>query len=275
MDQLVKHLTEIGLTTHEAMVYRYLLSQSPVNAADLSKHTGISVGRTYTVIDSLVGKGFCVVVPGKRKSFAPVKPSVAIERLCEERRQQEAQWQQLAEQAAQQLEVEFAASTDLSSEWDVVRVYTTAESMSTKFWQLCFAGRTTIRAINKPPYVMSRRSQRNRQNRDIDNLQSLLRSNVEVRTLIEEEVDESEDFLNLARICATGNQPVRVGRALPLKLHIFDDDAALITLSIRPASKQQVYSLLIEHRVFCTAMIELYESHWTKAVPLAEYLAKR
>ena len=255
-----KQLADLGLTQYECQAYQALLHQSPLSAGDVSKITGIPQGKVYSVLDGLVREGFCVIVPGRRKRFSAVSPKAAVRGLVETRRQAEIEWEQRVKTAADELDRQYQSRLDIGSSADYVSVYTTPESMKTRFWELCLASQKIIRAFNKPPYMLCAPSSTAR--KDCRNLDALRAKGTEVRTILELEKPNPEKFRTFVGTCIRGGQSIRINEKLPLKLHIFDQDAVLLTLIDHPFCRRMCYSLLITHAAYASTMIELFEMYW-------------
>ncbi|MCU0610521.1 MAG: hypothetical protein MUE60_01870 [Candidatus Eisenbacteria bacterium] len=271
MSDILKHLLALGLTQYEGQAYEALLHQSPLNASDISKITGIPPGKVYSVLENLVREGFCLMIPGKRKRFSAVCPKAAVGGIVDSRRRAELEWEQRVTLAAEELDRQYEARLENDSTADYVSVYTTPESMKMKFWELCLGSARLIRAFNRPPYMLATFSATAQ--RDKRNLEALTQKGIEVRTVCEADGVNPQELEAFADACARSGQIVRLSGKLPLKLHIFDQDAVLLTLTDHPFCRRMCYSLLIKHAAHAAAMIELFESYWERALPLADHVA--
>jgi sugar-specific transcriptional regulator TrmB len=79
--KIVTRLKELGLTTHEALSYITLLSQSSMSASALCKESGIPNSKIYYALDELSKKGMLIVQKGNPNIYVPVSPKEAIENL--------------------------------------------------------------------------------------------------------------------------------------------------------------------------------------------------
>jgi DNA-binding transcriptional regulator GbsR (MarR family) len=271
MSDVLKHLLALGLTQYEGQAYEALLHQSPLNASEISKMTGIPPGKVYSVLENLVREGFCLMIPGKRKRFSAVCPKAAVGGLVESRRRTELEWEQRVTTAAEELDRQYEARLENDSTADYVSVYTTPESMKTKFWELCLGCASLIRAFSRPPYLLATFSAT--AERDKRNSAILAQKGIELRTVCEADHINPQEFEAFAGACVRSGQSVRVAERLPLKIHIFDQDAVLLTLTDHPFCRRMCYSLLIRHAAHAAAMIELFELHWARALPLEEHIA--
>jgi sugar-specific transcriptional regulator TrmB len=82
-------LRELGLSEYEARTYHGLLNRNPATAQETAEQADVPVGRVYNVLSSLTQDG--LVDPcetGRPKTYEPVKPAVALNRLLEAKQAQ-------------------------------------------------------------------------------------------------------------------------------------------------------------------------------------------
>jgi sugar-specific transcriptional regulator TrmB len=75
---ILKPLSEIGLSKYEAKVYLTLISEGISAAKDISNITGIPYGKVYEIMNTLSQKGFAMVLPSKPMKYMAVSPHQAI-----------------------------------------------------------------------------------------------------------------------------------------------------------------------------------------------------
>lgn len=80
-DRIVSRLKELGLSTHEAMVYVTLLSHPDTTASTLCKETNIPDSKIYYALDGLVKKGMIMVQQGNPNMYSAMAPKEAITNL--------------------------------------------------------------------------------------------------------------------------------------------------------------------------------------------------
>ena len=80
-------LTRIGLTKSEEKVYLSLIKLGKASASLISRESGVSYGKIYTVLDSLERKGLVQIVPEKTKKFIASDPKVIIKKIKEEKQE--------------------------------------------------------------------------------------------------------------------------------------------------------------------------------------------
>jgi sugar-specific transcriptional regulator TrmB len=82
-------LRELGLSEYEARTYHGLLNRNPATARETAEQADVPVGRVYNVLSSLTQDG--LVDPcetGRPKTYEPVDPAVALNRLLEAKQAQ-------------------------------------------------------------------------------------------------------------------------------------------------------------------------------------------
>ena len=76
-----RRLQQIGLNAYEARSYMVLLGHPRFKALELAARAHVPRQKVYEVLDSLVEKGFALVVQEKTKLFSAVE--LALERYCQ------------------------------------------------------------------------------------------------------------------------------------------------------------------------------------------------
>lgn len=79
-------LQDIGLTAYEAAAYLSLLKFGVSEANLICRDAEVPYGKIYTVLESLVGKGFVEVQASRPKKFRAVDPEMALDFLFERRK---------------------------------------------------------------------------------------------------------------------------------------------------------------------------------------------
>jgi sugar-specific transcriptional regulator TrmB len=77
-------LRDLGLSEYEVRTYHGLLNRNPATAQETAKQADVPVGRVYNVLSNLAQDG--LVQPcetGRPKTYEPVEPAIALNRLLE------------------------------------------------------------------------------------------------------------------------------------------------------------------------------------------------
>src|SRR5450432_4408531 len=80
-------LQQLGLNAYEARTYLVLLGHSRFKALELAPRSHVPRQKIYEVLDSLVEKGFALVVQDRTKLFSAVEPNLAIPGYLSRKRQ--------------------------------------------------------------------------------------------------------------------------------------------------------------------------------------------
>jgi|GEM_PF-320808 len=78
-----KLLMEIGLSSYESAAYISLLKLGVSEASAIYKDAEVPYGKIYSVLDSLVEKGFAEVQSSRPKKFRGIEPDVALDTFFE------------------------------------------------------------------------------------------------------------------------------------------------------------------------------------------------
>jgi DNA-binding CsgD family transcriptional regulator len=132
-----------------------------------------------------------------------------------------------------------------------------AERMRRAYPELQRGTRKSMRSLNRPPFYADPTAQTELQ-------LSLMRSGVRFDAIYGPEILESEMFPHLRRWVAAGER-ARLVPEVPMKLSIFDDTSALITV---PEQNEQRTHLIVHRSDLLDGIIAMFEAIWTAAVPL-------
>ncbi|NLO30123.1 MAG: TrmB family transcriptional regulator [Methanosarcina mazei] len=79
-------LQEVGLNAYEAAAYLSLLKLGVSEASDIYRDSEVPYGKIYSVLESLVGKGFVEVQASRPKKFRAVDPELALDTFFERKK---------------------------------------------------------------------------------------------------------------------------------------------------------------------------------------------
>ena len=82
-------LRDLGLSEYEAQAYRSLLKTGPTTAKELSRVSGVPMGRIYDILNSLEQADMVRSQSASRpKKYAAVEPTTALDRLLADKRRE-------------------------------------------------------------------------------------------------------------------------------------------------------------------------------------------
>lgn len=268
MSEITDDLAEVGLSEYEAKVYSAMLHQELLTASDITKISDVPRGRVYDIINQLIDKGFCVMVPGAVKKFRAVDPRMAIQNLIEHQQR----YQQRMLEIAERLQDKYKTKRDNTTPLDFVEVLTSKQSQIRKFQELVENAGEFIMAFTKKPYAT---------NPDIDDLKKagapfkkIIDKGVKVRTIYEAD-DNTEHFPEWISYFESMGEVIRIADKLPVKMLISDKNKVMISLRNQGTGKFNVSSMVVEHSDLTDALINLFEFYWSGSMTLEQYLSVR
>ena len=74
----IEAFKELGLTGNEGKVYDALVKHGKMGSIEISSRAGVSYGRIYDILNSLISKGLVKVIPDKTKKFVSTDPEAFL-----------------------------------------------------------------------------------------------------------------------------------------------------------------------------------------------------
>jgi hypothetical protein len=71
---------------------------------------------------------------------------------------------------------------------------------------------------------------------------------------------------------ASFGEECRVIKELPMKLVIIDEKITMLALNDPVSMKPSITTMIIDHPSFALAQKEVFESYWSKSVPLKSFI---
>ena len=103
-DNYVDLLLKMGLSLNEAKVYLALLKKNISNVSEIVTVSGVPQKMIYYVLQKLMQKGLCSLIPGKIKRYKPTDPNTVIGDFIEQAQKQISQSQKMLFGLAKQYE---------------------------------------------------------------------------------------------------------------------------------------------------------------------------
>lgn len=252
-------LEGLGLLPEQEQTYLHLLSVPWLSVTDLVSHRPEwSAQHSEAVLRGLVELGLAVQTDQAGTTYAAISPDVAVVGLM--RAQINAA--RSAEHAVPELMTAFWQGRPAQSQ-DFVDVVSDEHSITERWYQLQAAAQHEVRGFDCPPYYADPTDP------DPMELERLGRG-VSYRVIYAEEVLRAPGrWRDLeAGICA--GEQARVMQHLPAKLTLFDDFAATLPVTGRPAALgDRSKAVVVIHRSpMLDALSALFEAYWEQAVPL-------
>jgi hypothetical protein len=252
-------LEGLSLLPEQEQIYRQLLGHPRVSLADLvARQPQWPPQRTEEALRGLVELGLAVQTDQTGTTYAAISPDVAIAGLIRAR----IEAARRAEHAVPELMAAFWRGRPAQSR-DFVDVVTDEHSITERWYQLQRAAQREVRGFDCPPYFADPT------NPDPMELQRLAQG-VSYRVIYAEEVLRTPGRWHDVEAGITAGEQARVTRRLPAKLTLFDDFAATLPVTGRPASggAGSKAVIVVHSSPMLDALAALFEAYWDQAVPL-------
>jgi len=262
-------LSLIGLTEYEVKVYLELINADKIGATNLAKNSNVSRGRIYEVLDNLIQKGFCKILPGATKSYKAVAPEIAIDNIINEMRADMQLKERAIKETSKNLQTIFDSVNEDVSPGEHVQILTSQSAIGERIKQLQYECQNVLRVFIKAPIIMDN----NKKDSD-DRMQDQIGKHLKIKQIYEYDEIGYKEFAHSVFAARDGGADfdVRVSMKLPLKLVIFDENHALFTLSRERRSTKNFSMMSVSYTYLTVAMIELFEFYWNVAKPLEEFI---
>jgi hypothetical protein len=258
-------LQQLGLNAYEARTYLVLLGHSRFKALELAPRSHVPRQKIYEVLDSLVEKGFALVVQDRTKLFSAVEPNLAIPAYLARKRQLlEHELTDRARSASNLME-------DLSGLYsegkggrgtlDFLRIVSEPAQTAAEYRRMLSEVKAEYLEFSRPPYAVDLL--------DEQLVQQARLNGVSCRLLIETGTLDEPHRQRLTEYASAG-VGIREAASLPLKLALFDGRNGLIALLDPVVSRPTWTSLVFDHAGLGEAMKHLFEDRWQRAMEFGE-----
>lgn len=257
-------LTGLGLTAYEAGAYLALLGRPELTSAEVAARAGIPRQRVYDVLGSLTTKGLCLARDGSPRAFVAVAPAVALELLAGEREaalaRQQAETRELAGRLAETLAPVYASGRGQNDPLAYVEVLAGAGRIAHRALALARGATRSVLSCVTGPMILALE-----QNRTF--MQAPLGRGLAYRALCDAPTLADPGLRGLmAALCPLGLD-LRVASQLPLKMQVFDDEIALLSMQ-DPAGGPPSFTAVVIHNRGVVSMLTLaFEQLWREAGP--------
>jgi hypothetical protein len=257
-------LTALGLNTYESSVYLALLARSGLASTELATRARVPRQRIYDVLRSLQAKGLVTARDTAPKTFYPVDPATALpalsaNRAAELERERE-RTAAIAQALATHLVPLFQAGRGQNDPLQYVEALADPARIASRANELAAAARSHVHALIKRPLILSAE-----QNRRF--LLAPLDRGVRYRALYErsalDDLELGQWILELGR----KGQEIRTVERLPVKMQVFDDEVALLSMQDPVGGPPSFTALAIRHRGAVALLNLAFERLWEEGEP--------
>ena len=263
-DQLVRTLSDLGLTNYEARVYLALTRRGSSTAAETARVAGIPRQRIYDVLSSLVTRGLASSRPGQVTKYVATPPTDAVERLVSDHRNRLEQLERESRAVAESLTPAFDAGQEHTDPLDYIEVLRDRRAINQRFGELQAGIEHEILVFTKPPYATPPE----------ENVEGLeVTQSHDVYAVYELSIfDDPENVAGVRQFVQAGER-ARFVEELPLKLVIIDERVVLFGMEDPVAAGAELTMLVVEHPALAQVLKVAFMQVWETGMDFDEAAA--
>ncbi len=269
----VEELVNLGFSEREAKLYLALLEKDETSASALHRATGLPQSKAYTILGTMVAKGFCSErKSGNKRYFRAIRPSVLLDSLNTTWEQDFVSRKSTAEQTLSRLDKTYKNHNNNSR--DFVEMILNRSHIHRRYLELVRNSKEEIMVFNRPPFAASTEKMRQEQYREQDRAFErgvLIRSIHQVTSRKQLEKDYLENNPVLHK-----NDKMKWIEELPMKLFIFDHKLVMMAMPTTMLETSVDFTMVIiddpGYSKFCSRSFETY---WEQANDFPNQKKKR
>ncbi len=257
-------LAELGLNAYEGSVYLALLGRSGQTSTQLATRAGVPRQRIYDVLGSLEEKGLCTGRDTTPRTFYAADPRKALpalsaRRAAELQRERE-RAQTVAAALVEQLGPMFLAGKRERDPLQYVEALADPARIAARAVELAGAARRHVSSLIKRPLIISPE-----QNRAF--LHVPLDRKVRYRALYDDAALDDAELRAWMDELGPKGQEIRTVPSLPVKLQLFDDEVALLSMQDPVGGPPSFTAIVIRHRGAVALLNLAFEALWAQGAP--------
>jgi DNA-binding MarR family transcriptional regulator len=261
----VSDLTELGLNGYESAAYRVLLSRNGLSPSELAARAKVPRQRVYDVLDSLVARGLCVCRDGNPKTYFGVDPAVALEALSRQRAEElERERERTADKVRkliEELAPVYQSGRGQNDPLAYVEVLADPGRIAARALALASAATRSVSSCIRRPLILNRE-----QNWRF--IREPLARGVRYRAVFERAALEDAELREWTATFRGWGQEIRLAPELPLKVQLFDDEVALLSMQDPVGGPPSFTALSVRHRGTVAFLAMAFERLWEASEPL-------
>ncbi|UJB39847.1 helix-turn-helix domain-containing protein [Streptomyces sp. A1-5] len=254
-DDRPAHLIRLGLSATEATTYLAMLDTGPTTVAALARRLGRTPADAEHTLARLIHLGLATSHGPDRSGIAPIEPSIGLGRLASARTEELQQAHLVAMDAYRTYRRQVhPQATD-----DLVEVVTGPQIVE-RILQVEDAATSEVLRFDAPPWHTGGTPNPT----EIRNLER----GVSYRIVYSKSAVENSDYYACnIRPCIAAGERARVLQSLPVKLGVFDQRLAIVSLAFGDTDVNDSM-LLVRPSSLLRALTGLFETSWRSAYPL-------
>ncbi|MCD4796754.1 MAG: hypothetical protein K8R49_06270 [Candidatus Cloacimonetes bacterium] len=256
----VNILLQMGLSVNEAKVYLALLEKGISQVIELVTPSEVPQQKIYSVMQKLLNKGLCSLIPGKVKKYKPEKPETVISEFITDYEKQITS----AKNLIIELESQYQRGLN-NTNIEHIEIIKNKRQIAEKMIYLEKKAREEVLSFNKPPYAMTKRN--------VEEIKGLKRG-VKYKSIYQTADLKEVIGRSVVEMYMKGGEEVKVASELPIKMMIFDSKIALFTLEESVTQLNNFSTVVIRNSDLVKVLIENFNTYWQNAMTYKEFINK-
>lgn len=259
MEQLLDDLTDLGLSGYEAAVYMTLLGRGGLAPAEVASRARVPRQRVYDVLESLAQKGLCAFRDTAPKTYFAVDPALALETLSQQRAEALERERERTAAKARSLIAEllpvFQAGRGQNDPLRYIEVLSDPDRIAAQALEFARSSQRQVNACIRRPLIIS-------QEQNWRFLREPLARGVVYRALYERAVLDDEELREWMTTFREWGQMIRIVEQLPVKMHAFDNNTALLSMQDPVGGPPSFTAISIRHEGTVAFLNMAFEHLW-------------
>lgn len=256
-------LGALGLGELPERVYRHLVRAGDGRSApQVAQALRLSPRVGRDLLNGLEGQGLVTRTPTHPPLYVATPPEVALGSLLS-RRGEELERMRLF---AAELQSEYREAVLHKGSTDLIEVILGREQVMRYTMYLVHSARTRFDVLTKPPYVVGNDT------RLLSAEDAGIRRGIHTRSVYDADALDEQTTLAVAQQSIDFGEEARAIGGLPMKLAIVDGRVGFVPLN---AEEPELGGVIVRASPLLDALIALFDSIWTRAVPLRAYVGGR
>ena len=254
----VNILLQMGLSVNEAKVYLALLEKGISQVVELVTFSEVPQQKIYSVMQKLLNKGLCSLIPGKVKKYKPEKPDTVIKGFITDYEKQITS----AKNMITVLESQYQKGLN-NSNTEYLEIISNRRQISEKKIYLEKKAREEVVSFGKLPYTTTKRN--------VDEIEGLKRG-VKYKSIYQDVNLKEVVIRSVVEMYIKAGEEVRVTPELPIQMMIFDSKIAMFTLEefVIPVNGFSV--VVIQNSNLVKILKESFDTYWQNAMTYKEFI---
>ena len=267
--ELLKDLISMGMNERNAKVYLALLKKKDASLPDLNKLSGVRLNKLYEVINNLIREGYCTEKKiGRKRFFNTIDPGTSINSNLKKMEEQLERSYKLKNV----LKELYNNTEEIKEPLEYIEIFHGNANIHRKFCLLAENSKNEVLSFTKPPWAVSCPVEQQEQG---DALKAFINRNGISKTIYELISKEDNDIIPVLERDRKIGEQSKISDKLPIKLHIFDRKALLITYAAPLSLTNELRMVLIKQQTIVDAFIALFDFFWQQSMDVSTWKAQQ